>query len=108
MHIDTTDVQLVKMILSITTDVIKIQCDFIPGSNAQGCLVVMVGESGNTTTKLMRTNTLTAGTCLTSLPSNNYQHLLAFDIESDGSVGTVEVPGYFEKAGDVACNERSG
>ena len=99
------------MTLLIGTDVIKIQCDFIPGSNAQGCMVVMVGETSNTTKKLMRRNTHTAVTCLTSLPSKTYKYVVAFDIESDGSIGTVDVPGYFEKAGAdhaLACNEKSG
>lgn len=94
----------------IGTNVIKIQCDFIPGSNAQGCMVVMVGESGNTTKKLMRT-TYTAVTCLTNLQSKNYEHVVALDIESDGSIGAVVIPGYVEKAGAeyaVLCTEKSG
>lgn len=33
-----------------------VQCDFITGSDAQGCMVVVVGESENFTTTLQKNN----------------------------------------------------
>ena len=74
---------------------VLVQCDFIPGSDAQGCMVVLVGESDNTTVNLTR-----SGTFLTAC---RREHLLkmttiiddvfGYDIEFDGSVGTQQVPG---------------
>ena len=65
----------------------------------------MVGESGNTTKKLMKRNIYRAMTCLTGLPSKNYEHVVVLDI---GSIGRVVIPGFLEKASAehaVICTE---
>ena len=71
-----------------------IQCDFIAGSNAQGCVVVLVGEFDNATGNLTRDSTLSATGAISVLnPTSYYFKVFAFDIESDGSVDTLAVPG---------------
>ena len=78
-----------------------IQCDFITGSNAQGCMVVLVGELRNTTANLTRNNpcvTLTVNTT-----QNCYDSVFGFDIESDGSVGTLVVPGVIIRNENITC-----
>ena len=100
MYADTTDVQ------NITVDVISaddngsvpgmvlIQCDFIPSSDAQGCMVILVGESDNTTVNLTRSGTLLTACKVEHLPiTMSLVKVFGYDIESDGSVGTQQVPG---------------
>ena len=49
---DTTDVQMVgAVVLSDVT--FRVQCDFIPGSDAQGCMIVLVGEYNNVSVTLL-------------------------------------------------------
>ena len=43
-YVDTTDVQLVTAVFDQNSDGFLVQCDFIPGSEAQGCMVVLVGK----------------------------------------------------------------
>ena len=83
----TTDVQNVTATLIETMNGFVVQCDFITGSNAQGCLVVLVGEFDNVTANLsiLKQNISYSLSC--------YHVIYAFDIESDGSVGTLAVPG---------------
>ena len=73
-----------------STLTITILCDFITGSNAQGCMVVLVGDLNNSTMNLTRNSTWTMG-ALTK--SANLHDVFGFDIESDGSIGTLPVPG---------------
>ena len=37
---DTTDVQTVTVVATENSNEVQIRCDFIPGSDAQGCMVV--------------------------------------------------------------------
>jgi hypothetical protein len=68
-----------------------IECEFIPGSDAQGCLVVLVGESDNITVNLTRNSKVV--TVEVANPPSSYLKVLAFDIERDGSVATLSIPG---------------
>ena len=67
-----------------------VQCVFITGSNAQGCMVVLVGELENITANLEQNGSKVLNV---SHPLSCYHEIFAFDIESDGSVGTLAVPG---------------
>ena len=71
----------------------KFQCDFIPGSNAQGCMVVLMGEVNNVTVNLMRENLHNVVIINLTHPLSCYHEIIGFDIESDGSVGTLAIPG---------------
>ena len=77
--------------------VIIIHCDFITGSNAQGCMVVFVGEFDNITANLRYLEPKNHCQVLTiPHPLSCYNEIFAFDIESDGSVGTLAVPGVIQ------------
>ena len=104
--IDTTDVQRVVAVQT-DSDSITVQCDFISGSDAGGCMVVLVCDDGhNTTAMLSRGDKCTTGTLNTTKPLNCCCELFGFDIESNGSVGTLAVPGeLIENGTDVICSE---
>ena len=72
--------------------IVTIQCEFITDSNAQGCMVVLVGEFGNTTVNLTRNST--HAVMLNTIPND----VFGFDIESDGSIRMLPVPGVVRNA----------
>ena len=75
-------------------EMVKIQCDFIPGSDARGCIVILVGELHNTTLNLTRIGDLLTACGSESLPMTaSVKDVFGFDIESDGTIGTTQVPG---------------
>ena len=81
------------MVLLEKMNALKVQCDFITGSTAQGCMVVLVGELGNMTLTLESSNP-SMTKCLD--PSDkvlDYQTVLGFAIEADGAVGSLGIPG---------------
>ena len=89
---DTTEVQRVVVVLLEKTNALKVQCDFITGSTARGCMVVLVGELDNMTT--LESNNPSMTKCLD--PSDkvvDYQRVLGFAIEADGTVGSLGIPG---------------
>ena len=67
-----------------------VHCNFIIGSNAEGCLVIIVGEFDNITANVKRNSSKLLDT---TLPLSCYYEIVAFDIESDGSNGNLAVPG---------------
>ena len=74
-----------------------LQCVFVTGSDAIGCLVVLhlVGETSNTTVKLTRVDMhmyVMKGLKLTK-SSACISEILGYDIESNGSIGTLSVAG---------------
>ena len=90
---------------------ILVQCEFITGSDVQGCLVVLVGRSGiDNATHSIRWNMSNTSTNLTELerlinptyPLSCYQDVYAFDIESDGSIGTLAISGELDTSISVA------
>ena len=87
-------------------NVFIVQCDFITGSNAQGCMVVLVGEFDNITANLTRNNPCVS---LAVNVTQNYCYdiVFGFDIESDGSVGTLAVPGVIIRNINVTCPPQS-
>ena len=97
MYADTTDVQNITVAENDNGSVpgmVLVQCDFIPGSDAQGCMVVLVGESDNTTVNLTRPGTLLTACTIQRLPiTTTIINVFGYDIEFDGSVGTQQVPG---------------
>ena len=106
---DTTDVQQVIATSDEVNNVLIVQCDFILGSNAHGCMVILVGELGNITVNLTRENlyTLTTLTINKMLPLSCYHKIIAFDIESDKSVGTLAVSGSLVGSITDICSSES-
>ena len=82
-----------------------VQCDFISGSNAQGCMVVLVGEVNNITVNVTRNNPCT--TLTVNVTKNCYDKVFGFDIESDGSVGTLAVPSVIIRNVNNTCAPQS-
>ena len=70
-----------------------LQCSFMNGSDAQGCMVVVVGQFGNATRNLTRNSTHVTGTLNVTHPLSCFSKVFGFDIESDGSVETLAIPG---------------
>ena len=91
MYIDTTDVQNISAVGLDDQRSFIIECEFISGSDAQGCLVILVGELDNITTILTRTSNVE--TVEVANPPLSYFKVLAFDVEQDGSIGTVAIQG---------------
>ena len=89
--VDTTDVQKVSAVALDGQHSFIVECEFIPGSDAQGCLVILVGELDNVTVNLTRSSK--AVTVEVANPPSSYFKVVAFDVECDGSVATLSVPG---------------
>ena len=96
-YADTTDVQIVTALMQEDTQSFLLQCDFIASSNAQGCMVVLVGEFENITGNVTRdvdNNSKSHTAVLNAMyPLSNYSTVFGYDIEFDGSIGTLAVPG---------------
>ena len=85
-----------------------IQCEFIMGSTAAGCMVVLTSEKREEThyynfTRIQNTTSTASNVTLEHLPSC-YSGVEAFDIESDGSIGTVAVPGLVMNLSPSPCS----
>ena len=102
---DTTDVQRVVATLSNSTkNASTLQCEFITGSDATGCMVVLTSEyySQKTQYNLTRNRSKIYEITL-EYPPSCYTGVEAFDIESDGSVGTLPVPGQLTVISHTQC-----
>lgn len=86
-----------------------VQCDFIIGSDAQGCMVVIVGESENFTTTLRKNNSenFTLAVIVTvpqQLLCYSNAEVFGYDIEFNGSIGLLAVPGVLKREiGNSLC-----
>jgi hypothetical protein len=116
---DTTDVQ--RAVVTLKEFEINVTCHFFTGSDALGCMVILIGQFSNHTMKLMKRsadNNITEHTEELKLEANSlscYDRIVAFDIESDGSVGTLPVPGHLmsaavhlERTKDGPCRANEG
>ncbi len=115
---DTTDVQ--RAVVTLKEFKSNVTCHFFTGSDALGCMVILIGQFSNHTMKLMKRSAdsnITEHTEELKLEANSlscYNRIVAFDIESDGSVGTLPVPGHLmsavhlEKTKDGPCIENRG
>ena len=105
-HIDTTDLQLVTAIIDDeTSGMITVQYKFIPGSDAQGCMVILVGESDNITVNLTRHSTIAIEFINVTCPLiNNYIRVIGYDIESDNkSIRPLAVHGRLLFNNSILC-----
>ena len=87
--------QRVVATLSNGTNASTLQCEFITGSDATGCMVVLTSENSQKVQyNLTRNGTISEVLSVTlEHPPSCYTGVEAFDIESDGSVGSLAVPG---------------
>ena len=75
---------------------IDIQCWFIHGSDALGCIVVLVSDHpgvDNETMNMSRNAVLASGTFNLIEPSSCYTRIFAYDIEADGSLSDLTIEG---------------
>ena len=96
LHTVTTDVQTVTATLQEDKNASLIRCEFMTGSNAGGCRVILKSLFGDEELQIPRQNSTTnSATLLTLLkyPPACYYQVQAVDIESDGSNGTLAFPG---------------
>ena len=89
-HADSTDVQSINVVTIEPRKIIYIVCQYMPGSDANGCLVVLVGKSRNVTVNLTKENECSIQSV--PLPSSLLS-VFGYDIESDGSIATLPVLG---------------
>ena len=104
---DTTDVQSINAIHDENRDVIILQCDFILGTVAQGCMVVLVGESKNITVNLTRFFNTACSMETFELPTTDIIYVFGYDIENDGSIGTFAIPGKLNGSQSMVCMQPS-
>ena len=93
--IDTTDIQKVSAVALDGQHSFIVECEFIPGSDAQGCLAILIGELDNVTVNLTcaRSSSSKVGTVDVANAPSSYFKVVAFDVEHDGSVATLSIPG---------------
>ncbi len=97
-----TDVQMVRVAAARSDPyTINIKCVFISGYTAQGCMVMLLGEVDNTTVNLTRDQNARIFNSAYSVSC--YNTVIAFDIELNGSIGVIPVPGDFAAAYKNEC-----
>ena len=70
-----------------------VEYEYIPGSDAQGCLIILVGELDNITVNLTRSSSSKAVTVEVANAPSSYFKVVAFDVEYDKSFVTLSVHG---------------
>ena len=70
-----------------------LQCSFMDDSNAQGCMVVLVSSLGTEKRNLTRSGIQSVKAVNVMYPLSCYSRVYGYDIESDGSLGTLAIPG---------------
>ena len=89
--------QIIRAIQLEDDNAVMLQCIFVTGSDASGCLVVLhlVGEAENTTIKLTRKGMHMYVMKVLNLTKSSARisEILGYDIESNGSIGTLPVTG---------------
>ena len=88
------------------TNASTIRCEFITGSDATGCMVMLISENNGKEYQhnLIRGNQSVAVLSVTLEHSPScYTGVEAFDIESDGSVGSLAVSGQLRVDSQVPC-----
>ena len=86
----------VTLIEGANVSTIQCKCEFVTGSDATGCMVIITGPVAYhiNLTRNVYTCTNSATTIVTlEHPLSSYTGVEAFDIESDGSIGSLAVPG---------------
>lgn len=73
----------------------SIVCEFVTGSNAMGCMVVLTSDGQKATYNLTRSESVNFSnvSVILEIPQSCIDRVEAFDIEADGSVGSVAIPG---------------
>lgn len=102
--LDTTDVQAIRVAATGINNQVRMKCEFIPGSDAEGCIVILVsgGEVDNATfnfTRESNTSIIAETRLELQSPLHCYSQVYVLEIEVDGSVGTLPVQGELDHTG---------
>ena len=96
-YADTTDVQVVRAVQLEDNHTFMLQCLFVNGTDAVGCLVVLqfIGDANSTSENLKREGMDMCAMKVVNLTKSTagIREIFGYDIESNGSVGTLAVPG---------------
>lgn len=86
-------------------DKLRVKCEFIKGTDAKGCLVWLLGKDNNHSMEIMRTTSdaIQMAELVSVKHSQAFYDVIAFDIESDNSIGQVSVTGYLEDNAESYC-----
>ena len=89
--------QIVRALPLEEDNAVMLQCVFVTGSDATGCLVVLqlVGEADNTIVNLMREGMHMYVMKVENLTKSSacISEIFGYDVKSNGSVGTLPIPG---------------
>ena len=87
----------------LDSDVAVVQCTFIAKSDAQGCMVIVFSENNSMALNLTRNMNLSCAEI--NLLNESIQMAYGYDIEADGSIGTLSVSGVIEtKSNGLRCD----
>ena len=105
-HAETTDVQAVTATFIDSSNMSTILCEFVSGSNAIGCMVVLTSGGQEATYNLSKSETVTNCSILTvtlEFPQSHIDQVEAFDIEANGSVSSLAIPGLLSNILPTSC-----
>lgn len=95
----------------LLTNTLSVNCVFVNGSDTQECMVVFVGELKNITTSLIRNNSETFMKVTINVTVNDEifcfigTKVFGYDIESNGSIGMLAIPGVLNRTMDTFCEK---
>ncbi len=92
----TTDVEQVSLCL-VENCTYSIQCSYISGSNARGCVFILVSGVEGVINITGIINRISSEGVRIEVPNiSSYREVLAFDLENDNTTGTLPVRGSIE------------
>ena len=82
-----------------------ILCEFVSGSNAKGCMVVLTSGGQAATYNLTKSETVNCSILTVTLEfaQSHVDQVEAFDIEANGSVSSLAVPGLLSNILPTSC-----
>ena len=90
--------------MELSDNTFRIQCEFLSGSTALGCLVVLISDAENTTARLMRDADEAEMDISVTYSTSCYKKVVAYDVEYDESVGNLAIPGVLIKVTNSNAN----
>lgn len=98
--------QVVNAVTMDNNTLITVQCEFITGSDAQGCMIVLVSNFENITVNLTKSSPCTVVELNVTQKIFEFTEVFGYDIESNGSVGSLPIYGILSTNNNiptVAC-----
>ena len=104
-HAVTTDVQAVTATFINSVNMSTILCEFLAGSNAKGCMVVLTSGGQEATYNLTKRESVNCSILTVTLvfPQSHIDQVEAFDIKANGSVSSLAIPGLLSNLLPTSC-----